>query len=121
PGRLLANKNHAMVIEAVYHLKQSNPNQVRLYIAGNGEYKNELETLVKKLNLEEEVIFLGLLNVNEMTAFYEAMDVIVLPSFHEAFGLVFIETIALGIPVLVSNTFGALDFIDPQKFSLEDF
>ena len=49
------------------------------------------------------------------------MDVVVLPSIHEAFGLVFIEAIAMGTPVLVSNTFGALDFVDSQKFSLEDF
>lgn len=94
---------------------------VRLYIAGNGPYKNQLEQLAVDLGLEDEVIFLGLLNVHEMTAFYEAMDVVVLPSFHEAFGLVFIEAIAMGTPVLVSNSFGALDFIDPEKFSLEDF
>lgn len=56
-----------------------------------------------------------------MTSFYEAMDVVVLPSFHEAFGLVFIEAIAMGTPVLVSNSLGALDFIDEKKFPLEDF
>jgi len=67
------------------------------------------------------VIFLGQLSVPEMVSFYEAMNVIVLPSFHEAFGLVFIEAIALGRPVLVSKAFGALDFIDAKKFSIPDF
>ncbi|MBA6152679.1 glycosyltransferase [Gelidibacter maritimus] len=121
PGRLLADKNHSMVIEAVYRLKKTHTSPMRLYIAGNGSYRNKLETLVKDLKLEQEVVFLGLLNVNEMAAYYEAMDVVVLPSFHEAFGLVFIEAIALGTPVLVSKAFGALDFINSQKFPLEDY
>ncbi len=121
PGRLVADKNHALVIKAVYQLKQSNEQSLRLYIAGDGPYRKQLETLVRDLNLEQEVVFLGLLDVQKMTAFYEAMNVVVLPSFHEAFGLVFIEAIALGTPVLVSNAFGALDFIGTQQFQLEDF
>lgn len=121
PGRLLADKNHSMVIEAVYRLKNTHRSPIRLYIAGNGLYRNKLETLVKDLKLEQEVNFLGLLNVNEMAAFYKAMDVVVLPSFHEAFGLVFIEAIALGTPVLVSKAFGALDFVNNQEFQLDDF
>lgn len=115
PGRLLANKNHALVIESVCHLKKNHTKPIRLYLAGEGTYKTKLETLVKKLKLDNEVVFLGLLNVHEMTAFYEAMDVVVLPSFHEAFGLVFIEAIALGTPVLVSSQFGALSFIESKK------
>ena len=121
PGRLLADKNHALVINAVYQLKRSYQKPIRLYIAGDGSHRNQLVELIKELKLEEDVIFLGLLNVHEMAAFYEAMDVVVLPSFHEAFGLVFIEAIALGTPVLVSNTFGALDFIDTKRFPLEYF
>src|SRR5690606_15823660 len=117
----VADKNHSMVIEALHQLKQTKKQAVRLYVAGNGPYKNQLEQLVVDLGLEQEVVFLGLLNVEGMASFYQAMDVVVLPSFHEAFGLVFIEAIALGTPVLVSKAFGALDFIDPEKFSLEDF
>lgn len=121
PGRLVADKNHVLVIDALQQIKQNRNQAVRLYIAGQGPYKSELEQLAKDLGLEHEVVFLGLLNVNEMTAFYEAMDVVVLPSFHEAFGLVFIEAIALGTPVIVSKAFGALDFINIEAFPLEDF
>lgn len=119
PGRLVADKNHALVIKAIAALKQTTNKTLRLYIAGNGVFKNELQQLVKDLHLEENVVFLGLLDVSEMIAFYKAMDVVVLPSFHEAFGLVFIEAIALGTPVLVSNAFGALDFIDRNRFPLQ--
>lgn len=121
PGRLLENKNHAIVIKAVHVLKQSQEKKIKLYIPGEGSYKVQLKALIKELDLENEVDFLGMLNINEMSAFYEAMDIVVLPSFHEAFGLVFIEAIAMGTPVLVSKSFGALSFVDSEKFPLEDF
>ncbi len=121
PGRLVADKNHASVIHAFYELKLKHQNPIRLYIAGGGPYQKDLEQLVHELKLTKDISFLGILNVQEMTTFYDTMDVLVLPSFHEAFGLVFIETIALGRPVLVSNSFGALDFIDKTKFPLEEF
>ena len=121
PGRLLANKNHSLVIKALFEIKQRTTQTIRLYIAGGGSYQAQLEALVRVLGLEDAVVFLGVLNVEEMSAYYKAMDVVVLPSFHEAFGLVFIEAIALGTPVLVSNTFGALSFINNEKFPLQDF
>nr|WP_321223022.1 glycosyltransferase family 4 protein [uncultured Psychroserpens sp.] len=121
PGRLVDDKNQTLAIKALNELKKNTNLSIKLFIAGDGPYKPQLKQLVQSLNLEEDVIFLGLLNVDEMTSFYKAMDVIILPSFHEAFGLVFIEAIALGKPVLVSNSFGALGFINPQKFSIEDF
>ncbi|WP_339634543.1 glycosyltransferase family 4 protein [Bizionia echini] len=121
PGRLLLDKNHASVIKAVHELKQYQQKTIKLYIAGEGPYRQNLEQLVNNLGLNNDVIFLGQLSVPEMVSFYEAMNVIVLPSFHEAFGLVFIEAIALGRPVLVSKAFGALDFIDAKKFSIPDF
>lgn len=121
PGRLVADKNHDTVINAIYQLKKTHQKSIRLYIAGEGPYKIELQQLVQELDLVQDVLFLGLLNVSAMTEFYKAMDVVVLPSYHEAFGLVFIEAIALGTPVLVSNAFGALSFINKQQFVVDDF
>src|SRR5690606_36567387 len=43
PGRLVADKNHSMVIEALHQLKQTTSQAVRLYLAGSGPYKNPLE------------------------------------------------------------------------------
>lgn len=121
PGRLLPDKNQRSVIEAVYHLKQRCSKSIRVYLAGDGPDRKNLESLVRELELQQEVVFLGLLDVPKMTCFYKAMDVVVLPSFHEAFGLVFIEAMALGTPVIVSNAFEALDFIDIEKFQIADF
>ena len=121
PGRLVWDKNHQSVIEAVHALKGNCAKPLKLYVAGNGRYEEDLKLLTKQLNVEDEVVFMGDLSVTEMVSFYKAMDVVVLPSYHEAFGLVFIEAIALGTPVIVSSNFGALDFIDTTQFSLKSF
>ncbi|MBU2939585.1 glycosyltransferase family 4 protein [Lacinutrix sp. C3R15] len=121
PGRLLMDKNHQVVMEALSVLKDTYEREIHLYIAGGGPDKSKLEDIVDNLNLQKEVTFLGVLSVNEMIVFYETMDVLVLPSLNEAFGLVFIEAISLGRPVIVSSKFGALNFLDAEKMNLKDF
>ncbi|MGC1472567.1 MAG: glycosyltransferase family 4 protein [Psychroserpens sp.] len=121
PGRLEFEKNQHTVIKSISTLSLESDKSIKLYIAGKGSYRQELENLVSRLKLKNHVVFLDALSVNEMISFYKEMDLIVLPSFHEAFGLVFIEALALGKPVLVSSKFGALDFIDPTRFDITNF
>ena len=82
---------------------------------------NNLENLSIHLNIEEHITFLKEISPKDMLAFYYEMDVIVLPSLEEAFGLVLIEAISLGRPIIVSSIFGALTFIDISEFNLSDF
>jgi len=121
PGRMASHKNQKIIIEAISKLKNTTDYSFHLYFAGSGEELANLEILVKTKGLSKDVSFLKHLSANEMIHFYNQMHVVVLPSLHEAFGLVFIEAIALGTPVLVSNAFGALGFIDQKQFPLEDF
>lgn len=122
PGRLVVHKNQRIVIETLPRLKQISNVNFQLYIAGSGKDLKSLKDLVNNLNLTESVVFLGHLSENQMISFYNDMDVIVLPSLHEAFGLVFIEAISFGTPVIVSNNFGALSFLDIMGFySIKDF
>jgi len=67
PGRLVSDKNHQTVIKAIRALKSEK--KVELYIAGNGAYQQELETLVGQLELNSQVVFLGNLSITEMIAF----------------------------------------------------
>lgn len=111
PGRLVVDKNQQLLIQALSALQN---NDVHLYLAGSGENEDVLKEQVTALELQEQVHFTGVLSIGDMFSFYKQMDLIVLPSLHEAFGLVFIEALALGVPVLVSDAFGALGFIDAE-------
>jgi glycosyltransferase involved in cell wall biosynthesis len=115
PGRITDDKNQQIIIETISQLKSENNYDFHLYIAGVGNALSKLKKKVEYLDLIDQVTFLGQLSANEMLTFYNQMDVVVLPSLHEAFGLVFIEAISLGTPVVVSSQFGALSFIKDKN------
>ncbi|MCX7549379.1 glycosyltransferase family 4 protein [Xanthomarina sp. F2636L] len=112
PGRLVKHKNQIVVLEALAHFENKN---FQLHIAGNGPDKENLQQQAKQLGIVNQILFRGHLSAKEMMQFYKDMDVVVLPSLAEAFGLVFIEAISMGTPVIVSSKFGALTFIDNKE------
>ncbi|QIE60634.1 glycosyltransferase family 4 protein [Rasiella rasia] len=114
-GRLEIDKNQRTLLKAFAEVKQAMPTtNLKLLLAGEGSDKRHLENLAETLAIKDEVIFLGLLSAEEMAYFYTKVDLLVLPSLHEAFGLTFIEALALNTPLLVSEAFGALSFIEPN-------
>ena len=115
PGRFTNIKNQIVIINAIQALKDKVNDKIEVYFAGEGPTCKDIERKVKELNLQEHVNFLGVLSAGQMKDFYKKMDVIVLPSLYESFGLVFIETISLGTPVIVSTEFGALDFVEKDS------
>ncbi|MDO6597697.1 glycosyltransferase family 4 protein [Oceanihabitans sp. 2_MG-2023] len=120
PGRIAIDKNQKVILEALSTLKHTY-NKFHLYFAGVGEGLSDLEKQVEILNLTNEVTFLKHLSANDMLHFYKSQDVVVLPSLHEAFGLVFIEAISLGTPVIVSSQFGALSFVNDNNKMFSKF
>jgi glycosyltransferase involved in cell wall biosynthesis len=121
PGRMATHKNQKVIIEVLSKLKKTTAYSFHLYIAGVGEELSNLIKQAEELQVTTEVTFLKHLSANDMLHFYKTMDVIVLPSLHEAFGLVFIEAIALGTPVLVSSQFGALSFVKQNETEFSEF
>jgi glycosyltransferase involved in cell wall biosynthesis len=118
PGRMATHKNQKIIIEALAKLNTSSHSEFHLYFAGEGEELSDLKTQVEELALDSKVTFLKHLSANDMYHFYSNVDVVILPSLHEAFGLVFIEAISLGTPVIVSSNFGALSFINDGNKTL---
>ena len=116
PGRLLKDKNQRTLLEAFAEVKKNNPTtHIKLVFAGTGPDTEYLKQRAAALQLSDLVLFLGMLSAEEMAFFYKRIDLAVFPSKHEAFGLVLIEAMALETPFLVSNVFGALQFL-PEEF-----
>ena len=97
-GRLDIGKNHLMLIEAIYKLQ--NP-LLRLYIFGVGDMKSELEQLIEKLNIEEQVILMGF--VTNPYKYLKSADLFIFGSNHEGFPNVLLEAMACGLPILTTN------------------
>jgi L-malate glycosyltransferase len=113
-GNLDVNKNHKMLIEAFYLFQKEYPNSL-LYIAGEGPQKLSLRSQIEKLRLLESVILLGKLNRDDMVKFNNKCHVFVLPSFKETFGVVLIEALSTGIPVISTNSGGPSSIIIDER------
>jgi len=101
-GRLERYKNVYIAIEALKYL----PDTFVIYIVGKGPYENELIRLVKKLGLEDRVKFLGFLSEEELYALLHSVDIVINLSEIEAFGIMVVESLAAGKPVIVNNKGG---------------
>lgn len=104
-GRIDSLKGVERLLEAVaYRLENAG---LRLVIIG-GEDDDDaglrrLKELTGELNLTDRITFYGLVKNSEMPLFYNAADVTVIPSYYESFGLVALESLACGTPVVATD------------------
>lgn len=91
-------KNIDVLLNAMKSIS-SNLNS-QLLIGGDGVLKQHYERLSESLSLEKIVSFAGPVSQDEVRKILDASDIFVLPSFPEAFGVVFIEALARGLPVI---------------------
>ncbi len=106
-------KGHEEFLRAAAIIAQQFP-QSHFLVAGDDpsrgkEYLAELKCLIGELNLDERVHLLGW--IEDITQLVDALDVFVLASRTESFGLAIIEAMALGIPVVATETEGAREII----------
>lgn len=113
-SRIHKRKGADVLIEAFNLLKDSFGN-VKLVIAGPDDgYLKELQELIKKYKLQNDIIFTGSLHgKNKLEAYVDA-DVFVLPSkdHYESFGNVVLEACACGTPVILTNNCGVSEWIN---------
>ena len=109
-GRLTKNKGIDILLKSA---KMYETDDILTLIAGDGQEYENLYPLKEKLNLKN-VYFLGDQNQESLRKIYNLSDVLVVPSREEAFGLVALEGIACGIPVVATKVGGIPDIITPE-------
>jgi glycosyltransferase involved in cell wall biosynthesis len=90
------------VLQALPALAREVPNIVYM-VAGSGNDRARLEQKAADLGLEDRVIFTGYVPEEEKAAHYRLADAFVLPGWGEGFGIVYLEAMACGIPVVASK------------------
>jgi len=110
-GRLVYYKGLEYLIKSISLIKSFS----YLCIIGEGEYFESLKKLTKTLKIEDKVQFLGNLNDTEKNAYLKTSDILVLPSIFksEAYGIVQVEAMAYGIPVISTKIDGSgIDWVN---------
>lgn len=99
-GRLEKQKGQKYLIEAFSELVQQHPSAI-LLIVGDGAERKFLETLAKKLEVNNVVKFLG--KRNDVPEILKLLDIFVLPSLYEGMSNALMEAMASGLPIITTN------------------
>ena len=94
--------------------------EVKLIIAGDGPERENLENLSEKLGISGQVEFKGALRRDEVYKIMSNCDIFVLPSRFETFGVVLIEALANGKPIISTRNGGANDIVTEENGILVD-
>ncbi len=119
-GRLDAGeraKGFDEVMEVLGPLAEEMPDLAYL-IVGDGSDRARLEQKAQRLGLGDRVVFAGFVPEDEKVDHYRLADVYVMPSRWEGFGIVYLEAMACGIPVVGSSIDGSLGAIPDETFGL---
>lgn len=111
-GSLVPYKGPDILLKA-FKIVKKEFSEVKLIFAGRGQMLDELCDLSKKFDLEDDVIFLGFVDEEKKPLYYKASDIFCLPSttMAESFGIVNLEAMASGIPIVGSNLGGIPDIV----------
>lgn len=109
-GRITIQKGVDYFVRAARKVVDHSPNVV-FVISGWGDMEHEIMRLVGTLHLSEHVIFTGALWEEERDRMYQSADLVVMPSVSEPFGLVPLEAIQHGTPVLISKQSGVAEVL----------
>jgi glycosyltransferase involved in cell wall biosynthesis len=121
-GQLIPRKGVQPLLEACQQLKQQGQSY-QLLVIGEGEQRQALEQYCQANDLTE-VHWLGQVNYGELGAYFQQADVFILPTLEDIWGMVILEAMALGKPVLCSQWAGVAELIqagengylfDPQQ------
>jgi len=116
-GKLAHFKGVDVLIDAAKLYEGAKPGEITTIIAGDGELATQLKKQAEKYKVKG-VYFLGHIEVAQLRILYSAADVCIVPSRREPFGLVAVEALACGSPVIATNQGGLPDIINDDVGAL---
>jgi len=116
-GRLEYEKGIHTLLDALPRLRRQHPG-LRAVVAGRGTYSDELKATARRLRLGSSVTFAGFLTDHDLAELVGAADVAVVPSLYEPFGMVALEAVAVGTPLVAADTGGLRELVEPAVTGL---
>ncbi|AMS14644.1 MAG: glycosyltransferase [Pseudomonas chlororaphis] len=109
-GRLHPDKDQATLLRGFATALPGLPRESQLAILGSGRLEQNLKDLSRELGIADRVLFLG--QVTEARRYFRAFDAFALSSDHEPFGMVLLEAMAAGVPLLATACGGAKEVVE---------
>jgi glycosyltransferase involved in cell wall biosynthesis len=110
-GSIIPRKGLHLLLEACVVLQKQGCSNYTLLIVGDGSQREELEAFCQSQNLQDCVKWTGRVDYNLMGDYFQNSDVFILPTLEDTWGMVVLEAMILGKPVLCSQWAGASDLV----------
>lgn len=110
-GRMVPEKGLSVLVDSMPYVLREWPG-VRFVVAGGGGYANELRAKANALGVGDNIMFPGRISDEVRDGLFKAANVAVFPSLYEPFGIVALEAMAAGTPVVVSDVGGLSEVVD---------
>ncbi|MDZ7664655.1 MAG: glycosyltransferase [Desulfotignum sp.] len=120
-SRLGKEKNVAFLVDAMHQLQDRTQRRVRLFLVGEGDERPALEEKIAALDLQDSVTLVGAVSPDEIPSYYQMADVFVFASKSETQGMVILEAMAAGLPVVAVRSSGTDDVIQEGKTGFKTF
>jgi glycosyltransferase involved in cell wall biosynthesis len=109
-GALIPRKGQDLLVRALPLLPD-----VTLLLAGQGAFRRTLENLAQELGVERRIGFLGSVPHHKLPRIYSAADIMVLPSESEGLANAWVEALACGTPIVITDVGGARELLDQPE------
>ncbi|WP_017658999.1 glycosyltransferase family 4 protein [Baaleninema simplex] len=110
-GSLIPRKGLKPWLNACANLERREIGDYSIIIVGDGERREELEAFCRDNGIEHRVRWVGRVPYHQLGAYFQQSDIFVLPTFEDTWGMVVLEAMVLGKPVLCSEYAGAVELI----------
>ena len=115
-GKIEPRRNPLFLLELLSKLnKDSNTNKLVIVGKGKKKYLNKIKNYAKKKNLLSDIIYFESLNQEELSVLYKKCNVFILPSCYEIFGMVILESMYFGLPVITTYNGGSSIMINKDN------
>lgn len=114
-GRIEKRRNISFILDV---LTASRTKKLGLLIVGEGPDVDNLVNKIVKLKLSHQVLIIRGIPNSQLKQIYELADLFLLPSLYEPYGMVILESLYFGLPVIASKTAGPLDIIKDKKLGV---
>ena len=119
-GNIIASKRFDLTIKAFSLFKKNVLFNSSLLIVGDGPLMNDMKQLVSERSVDDSVFFLGRMDNTLIPSLLKKCDCFLLPSDYETFGVVFVEALSCGLPVISTRCGGPEEFVNNQNGILID-
>lgn len=114
-GQLIERKGIGVLIEACSNLLKAGIHDFSLVIVGDGPEQKNLIEASKNLGLEKYIYWVGWVDYSQLGNYFELADIFVFPTFEDSWGMVVLEAMAFGLPIICSTGANASEMVVDTK------